>query len=50
VSITEPTMNATPARKNSRWVTRTAAAMLSASPVIEIAFGVSRDSISRSRA
>jgi hypothetical protein len=50
VSITEPTMNATPARKKRRCVTRTAAAMLSARPVSEMAFGVSRDSISRSRA
>src|SRR5918995_6251695 len=43
-------MNASPARKNSRCVTSTAAAMLRISPVIEIAFGVKRDSISRSRA
>jgi len=45
----EPTMNATPARKNSLPTIRPAAARLSANPVSEIAFGVSRDSISRSR-
>ena len=40
-------MNATPARKNSRCVISTAATTFSTSPVIEIAFGVRRDSISR---
>jgi hypothetical protein len=50
VSITEPTMNETPARKNSRWVTSAAAARLRIRPLIEIAFGVRRDSISRPRA
>src|SRR5437588_12456689 len=48
--MTDPTTNARPARKKRRWVTSTAAATLSAKPVIEIAFGVSRDSISRLRA
>src|SRR5215207_963872 len=43
-------MNAAPARKNSFWVTRTAAARLRTSPTREIVFGVSRDSINRSRA
>jgi hypothetical protein len=50
VSITEPRMKAIPARKKSRWVTRKAAARLPTRPISEIAFGVSRDSISRSRA
>src|SRR5258708_1904736 len=45
----EPTMNATPARKNSRATTRPAAVTLRTKPVSEIAFGVSRDSIRRSR-
>jgi hypothetical protein len=48
--MTEPTMNETPARKNSRWVTSAAAARLRIRPLIEIAFGVRRDSISRPRA
>src|SRR5579859_7749118 len=42
-------MNAIPARKNNRPTTSPAAATFSTKPVIEIAFGVSRDSISRSR-
>jgi hypothetical protein len=46
----EPMMNATPPRKNSRPRISPAAARLRTSPVSEIAFGVSRDSISRSRA
>ncbi len=46
----EPTMKAIPAQKKSRWVTSTAAARLRIRPTTEIAFGVSRDSISRSRA
>ena len=46
----EPTMNATPPRKNRSPSISTAAARLRTRPVIEIAFGVSRDSISRSRA
>src|SRR2546429_9681810 len=46
----DPIMKATPAQKKSRWVTSTAAARLSAKPTIEIAFGVSLDSIRRSRA
>ena len=45
----DPMMNAIPARKNMRPTTRPAAAMFSAKPVSEIAFGVSRDSISRLR-
>jgi hypothetical protein len=45
----EPTMNAIPARKKSLPTTSAAAAMLSAKPVSEIALGVSRDSIRRSR-
>ena len=45
----EPTMNAIPARKNMRPTISPAAARLSAKPVSEIAFGVRRDSISRSR-
>ena len=45
----EPTMKATPPRKKSRSQTSAAASRLSARPVIEIAFGVRRDSISRSR-
>ena len=44
----DPTMNATPASTHSSWVTSTAAATFSTRPVIEILFGVSRDSISRS--
>jgi hypothetical protein len=48
--MTEPTMNASPARKKSSWVTRAAAARLRTRPVSEIALGVRRDSISRSRA
>src|SRR5437868_5763781 len=48
--MTEPTTNAIPARKKSRCVTSTAAAAFRAKPVIEIAFGVSRDSISLLRA
>ena len=39
-----------PARKNSSWVTSTAATRLPTSPAIEMALGVSRDSISRLRA
>jgi hypothetical protein len=50
VSITEPTMNATPARKKNRSKMSTTAARLSTRPVSEIPFGVSRDSTSRSRA
>jgi hypothetical protein len=46
----EPTMKATPARKNRRSRISAAAARLRTSPVSEIAFGVSRDSIRRSRA
>ena len=45
----EPTMNATPATKNSRSTTSPAAARLSMKPVRLIALGVRRDSISRSR-
>ncbi len=48
--MTEPTMNAMPAQKKSRWVTSAAAARLRIRPTVEMAFGVSRDSISRSRA
>jgi hypothetical protein len=48
VSMIDPTMNATPARTQSSWVTSTAAATFSTRPVIEILLGVSRDSISRS--
>src|SRR5688572_26902054 len=47
--MTEPTMKATPARKKSFSTMSTAAATLSTAPVIEIAFGVSRDSIRLSR-
>jgi hypothetical protein len=43
-------MNATPPRKRCSARISAAAARLSARPVIEIAFGVSRDSISRLRA
>ena len=43
-------MKARPARKNSPWVMSTAAMRLPTSPAIEMAFGVSRDSISRLRA
>ena len=43
----EPTMKATPPRKNRRPTTSPAAARFSANPVSEIAFGVSRDSIRR---
>jgi hypothetical protein len=43
-------MKARPARAKSSSRTSTAAARLSTRPVIEIAFGVSRDSIRRSRA
>src|ERR1700742_1053988 len=43
-------MKAMPARKKRRWVTRKAATRLPKSPISEIAFGVSRDSIRRSRA
>jgi hypothetical protein len=50
VSMTEPTMNAIPARKKSSSSTSAAAARLRTRPVSEIAFGVSRDSIRRSRA
>jgi hypothetical protein len=46
----EPTMNAIPARKKSLSRTSAAAARLRISPETEIAFGDSRDSISRSRA
>ena len=48
----EPTMKATPARKKRRWVEehRRGDEVERRSPVIEIAFGVSRESISRSRA
>jgi hypothetical protein len=46
----EPTMNATPPRKKCSASTSAAAARLRTRPVIEIAFGVSRDSIRRSRA
>ena len=42
-------MNAIPPRKNSAPTTSPAATRLSAKPVSEIAFGVSRDSISRLR-
>ena len=42
-------MNAMPARKNIRATIRPAAARFRAKPVSEIAFGVSRDSISRLR-
>src|ERR1700704_2076816 len=42
-------MNAIPARKNSLPPTRPGGASFSAKPVSEIALGVSRDSISRSR-
>src|ERR1700679_1763179 len=42
-------MNAIPPRKYSRSQTSTAATKFSASPVSEIALGVSRDSIRRSR-
>ena len=49
MSMIDPTMKVTPARKNSRPTTRPAAARLSTNPVSEIAFGVSRDSISRLR-
>jgi len=45
----EPTMNATPPRKNSRSHTSTAATTFSANPVSEIALGVRRDSIRRLR-
>jgi hypothetical protein len=50
VSITEPATNARPARKNSSWVTSTAAARFPSRPTIEIALGVRRDSISLLRA
>jgi hypothetical protein len=50
VSMIEPTMNATPARKKRRSRISAAAARLRINPVIEIAFGVSRDSIRRLRA
>ena len=46
----EPTMNAIPPRKQRSPSTSPAAARLRTRPVIEIAFGVSRDSISRLRA
>jgi hypothetical protein len=46
----EPMMKATPPRKKSRSRISPAAARLRIRPVIEIAFGVSRDSIRRSRA
>src|SRR5947209_11982821 len=45
----DPMMNASPARKNIRSTTSTAATMFSMKPVSEIVFGVSRDSISASR-
>ena len=45
----DPTMNATPPTKYRRCQTSAAARTLSAKPVSEIALGVSRDSISRSR-
>ena len=48
--MTEPTMNATPPRNEQVAEDSTAAARLRTRPVIEIAFGVSRDSISRLRA
>ena len=48
--MTDQRMKAMPARKNSSWVTSAAAIRLPTSPVTEIAFGVSRDSISRLRA
>src|SRR3954464_14529966 len=43
-------MNAMPARKKRRCVTSTAAITLPTNPVIEMAFGVRRDWISRLRA
>src|SRR5436189_7343 len=43
-------MNARPASTHRRCVTSTAAATFSTKPVSEMAFGVSRDSISRPRA
>jgi hypothetical protein len=46
----EPTMKAMPPRKNRSPKISAAAARLRTSPVIEIAFGVRRESISRSRA
>jgi len=46
----EPTMNATPPRKMCSARISPAAARLRIRPVIEIVFGVSLDSISRSRA
>ena len=46
VSMIDPTMNATPPQKNSVCQTSSAATMLSAKPVSEIAFGVRRDSMS----
>ena len=45
----DPMMNAMPARKNMRPTISPAAARFRAKPVSEIAFGVSRDSISRLR-
>src|SRR5437588_4760939 len=45
----DPTVNATPARKNSRPTISPAAARFSAKPVSEIVLGVRRDSISRLR-
>ena len=45
----EPMMKASPPRKNSWRQTSAAASRFSASPVSEIAFGVSRESIRRLR-
>jgi hypothetical protein len=50
VSITEPTMKAIPARKKCSARTSPAAARFRTRPVIEIAFGVRRESIRRLRA
>ena len=46
----EPTMKATPPQKNRSSRISPAAARFRISPVIEIVFGVSRESISRLRA
>jgi len=48
--MTEPRMNASPAKKKCSSRIRMTAGMWRSRPVIEIAFGVSRDSIRRSRA
>ena len=48
--MTDPMMKARPPRKNSSSKTSTAATTFSTRPVIEIAFGVRRDSIRRLRA